>query len=63
MMKFTIGESFIFEEIRVKVVEVKCDSVVLEVSETGFEGDDGGRMEVPKSYLEENKRQIKGKSD
>jgi hypothetical protein len=58
-MNFLEGDIFIFEEIKVKVIEVKDDSVVLEVSETGYEGDEGGLMEVPKSYLEEKKDQIR----
>lgn len=58
-MNFFAGDKFIFEEIKVTVVEVKADSVVFEVSETGYEGDEGGLMEVPKAYLEENKDRIR----
>ncbi|USK71971.1 hypothetical protein [Peribacillus asahii] len=58
-MNFTVGESLIFEEIRVKVIEIKAESIVFEVLETGYEGDKGGIMEVPLSYLEENKSEIK----
>jgi hypothetical protein len=58
-MNFSVGESLIFEEIKVKVVEVKSNSVVFEVSLTGYEGDEGGLMEVPMSYLKEKRSQLK----
>ncbi|ANX11298.1 hypothetical protein ABE41_004715 [Fictibacillus arsenicus] len=58
-MNFTAGDKFIFEEIKVKVIEVKADSVIFEVSETGYEGDEGGLMEVPNAYLKEKKDQIR----
>jgi hypothetical protein len=58
-MNFSVGESLIFEEIKVKVVEVKSNSVVFEVSGTGYEGDEGGLMEVSMSCLKEKRSQLK----
>lgn len=53
-MDFKIGETLKFEEICVKV-----DAIVFEVLFTGHEEDEGGLMEVPTSYIQANKDQVK----
>ncbi|MDQ0876546.1 hypothetical protein QFZ77_005205 [Paenibacillus sp. V4I3] len=57
-MDFKVGESLTFESIRVKVVEIKDKSIVFEVLSTGNEEDEGDLMEVPMSYIEENKHKV-----
>ncbi|MFE4705688.1 hypothetical protein [Peribacillus simplex] len=58
-MDFKIGETLKFEEIWVKVVEIKEDAIVFEVLSTGHEGDEGELMEVPMWYIQSNKDQVK----
>ncbi len=58
-MDFKIGETLKFEEICVKVVEIKEDAIVFEVLSTGHEEDEGKLMEVPMWYIQSNKDQIK----
>lgn len=58
-MDFKIGETLKFEEIWVKVVEIKEDAIVFEVLSTGYEEDEGELMEVPMWYIQSNKDQVK----
>lgn len=58
-MDFKIGETLKFEEIWVKVVEIKEDAIVFEVLLTGHEEDEGKLMEVPIWYIQSNKDQVK----
>lgn len=58
-MDFKIGETLKFEEIWVKVVEIKKDAIVFEVLLTGHEEDEGKLMEVPMWYIQSNKDQVK----
>jgi|tagenome__1003787_1003787.scaffolds.fasta_scaffold13416434_1 hypothetical protein len=58
-MDFKIGETLKFEEIWVKVVEIKEDAIVFEVLLTGHEEDEGKLMEVPMWYIQSNKDQVK----
>jgi hypothetical protein len=58
-MDFKIGETLKFEEIWVKVVEIKEDAIVFEVLLTGHEEDEGKLMEVPMWYIQSNKDQEK----
>ncbi|WP_078410741.1 hypothetical protein [Priestia abyssalis] len=58
-MDFKIGETLKFEEIWVKVVEIKEDAIVFEVLSTGHEEDEGELMEVPMWYIQSNKDQVK----
>ncbi|MEC0343871.1 hypothetical protein ABGT24_27430 [Peribacillus frigoritolerans] len=58
-MDFKIGETLKFEEILVKVVEIKEDAIVFEVLLTGHEEDEGKLMEVPMWYIQSNKDQVK----
>ncbi|MEI2471379.1 hypothetical protein ACIROD_10455 [Peribacillus sp. NPDC101481] len=58
-MDFILGETLKFEEIWVKVIEIKDESIVFEVLFTGHEEDEGDLMEVPMWYLKANKDQVK----
>jgi hypothetical protein len=58
-MDFKIGETLKFEEIWVKIVEIKEDAIVFEVLLTGHEEDEGKLMEVPMWYIQSNKDQVK----
>jgi hypothetical protein len=58
-MDFKIGETLKFEEIWVKVVEIKEDAIVFEVLLSGHEEDEGELMEVPMWYIQSNKDQVK----
>ncbi|MEH7239567.1 hypothetical protein [Bacillus sp. JJ1562] len=57
-MDFKIGETLKFEEIWVKVVEIKEDAIVFEILSTGYEEDEGELMEVPMWYIQSNKDQV-----
>ncbi|MBM7648645.1 hypothetical protein JOC78_001591 [Bacillus ectoiniformans] len=58
-MKFSPNEILTFEQILVQVVEVNTESVVFKILNSGYEGDAGSLMEVPLSYLEEKKDEVK----
>lgn len=58
-MDFNVGETLTFEAIRVRVAQVKDDSIVFEVLSTGHEGDEGSLMEIPMWYIEANKDKVK----
>jgi hypothetical protein len=58
-MDIKIGETLKFEEIWVKVVEIKEGAIVFEVLLTGHEEDEGKLMEVPMWYIQSNKDQVK----
>ena len=60
-MDFIKDETLKFEEISVKVIEIKQDSIVFEVLSSGHEKDEGKLMEVPLWYIVSNKDQVKRK--
>lgn len=57
-MNFYVGDNFIFEEIKVKVITVKQIPLYLKFLKQDMK-EMKGLMEVPKSYLKEKKDQIR----
>ncbi|MDM5154969.1 hypothetical protein QUF88_14415 [Bacillus sp. DX1.1] len=59
MLQFTIGEILTFEEILIRAVKVNKEFISFEVLSSDYEGDEGDIIDIPLSYLEDNKEWIK----
>lgn len=52
-MEFIIGDIYTFEQIKVKVIEIKDKSIEFKVLEAEGKYKEGDFMEIPKWYIEE----------